>query len=55
MKKAYKLDGAYDLSFDYEEIDVDKFDNLRRLNRELETIVSKKIEEINLNPGNKRV
>ena len=49
VRKAYKLDSAYDLTFDYGKIDVDEFSNLRRLNRELETIVSNKIEEIDLN------
>ena len=48
VKTAYKLDRNYDLTFDCGVIDVNKFNNLRRLNRELETIVSNKIGEIEL-------
>ncbi len=48
VKDAYKLDGDYDLTFDCGVIDVNEFNNLRRLNRELETIVSYKIAEMGL-------
>lgn len=54
IKKAYELDSNYDLELDYEDIDVDKFDNLRILNRELETVVSNRLEELNLKISNNK-
>lgn len=48
IKKAYNLDDGFELDIPFHEIDVDKFDNLRKLNRALEGVVSKRMEELTL-------
>ena len=48
VRLAYDLGDDYNFAVTIEDINVDDFDNMRRLNRELETRVSNRLEELNL-------
>lgn len=53
VRLAYELGDDFDFAFQTGDIDVDEYDNMRRLNRELETIVSNRLDELNLTKPNK--
>lgn len=55
IRLAFGLEGGFDFNFQTEDINVDEYDNMRRLNRELETRVSNRLEELNLTKPNKPI